>query len=200
LGIQRVVQYEGGLSQAGTLVLADRLSHQGGLNGSVTDEQTTNLPTAALTRYTDGVGVMAALEVYTDLGNTGSALATVSYTNELGVAGRVSQQLFLGNNYYMRRQFFILPLADGDLGVRSVESVTLSASTGVAGNFGVTLFKPLLIMPFNAHRQQHQFDSVLSLGGIMPRVLNDASLFLLFNATLAPLDSRVVATMRIIEE
>ena len=37
-------------TQAGTYILCDRLSHQGGLSGVTTGAQTTNLPTAALTR------------------------------------------------------------------------------------------------------------------------------------------------------
>src|SRR5512138_1596168 len=36
--------------QGGTVIIYDRLSHQGGLSGTVTTAQTTNLPTAALTR------------------------------------------------------------------------------------------------------------------------------------------------------
>jgi hypothetical protein len=37
---------------AGTFILCDRLSQQGGLSGTVAGVVTTNLPTAALTRYT----------------------------------------------------------------------------------------------------------------------------------------------------
>jgi len=38
----------------GMYTICDRVSHQGGLSGIVTTAQTTNLPTAALTRYTSG--------------------------------------------------------------------------------------------------------------------------------------------------
>jgi hypothetical protein len=41
-------------SQTGVFLLCDRLSHQGGLAGNVATSQTTNLATAALTRYTSG--------------------------------------------------------------------------------------------------------------------------------------------------
>ena len=44
--------------------LADFLVHSGGMSGTVTTEQTTGLPTVALSRYTNGDGIMAALIVY----------------------------------------------------------------------------------------------------------------------------------------
>ena len=62
-GVQRVASVEASMAQGGYLIIADRLSHQGGLSGTVTTAQTTNLGTAALTRYTSGIGVMAGLEI-----------------------------------------------------------------------------------------------------------------------------------------
>lgn len=129
-------------------LLYDRLSHQGGLDGTVTTEQTTNLPTAALTRYTDGVGVMAALEIYTQIGSTATT-ATINYTNQAGTAARTSKAIvFGGTNRRNVTCFLMFPLQDADTGVRSVEGVTLAASTLTAGAFGVTLFKPLIFLPF----------------------------------------------------
>ncbi len=126
---------------AGTV--ADRLSHQGGLVGNSTSTQTTNLPTAALTRYTSGEGVWIALEIYLALGST-QTTATISYTNQAGTAGRTGTcQLGGTGTYQALSQMVFVALQAGDTGARSVESVTLTASTGIAGNFGVTLFRPL---------------------------------------------------------
>lgn len=124
--------------------LIDRLSHQGGLSGTVTTSQTTNLPTAALTRYTSGVGVYAALEFYTAVGAT-DAVWTVVYTNQAGTGSRsvsfkITQTPSISG-------FIIVPLQGTDTGVKSVESMSLTPSTGTAGNFGVTLFKPLVFIP-----------------------------------------------------
>lgn len=132
------------LNAAISVTLCDRLSHQGGLSGSTATLQNTNLPTAALTRYTNGEGVMAALEIYTQVG-TGTTNPTVSYTNTTPTAGRTSKTMGTFGNTGNREagRFFIIPLQDGDTGVTSVESVTLGGSTATAGNFGVTLFKPL---------------------------------------------------------
>lgn len=129
-------------SSFSNVMLIDRLSHQGGLSATVTTEQTTNLPTAALTRYTSGAGVMIALSLYATIGST-TATATVRYTNQAGTANQNSKAVLITAAGTTTGRFIIVPLADGDTGVRSVQGVTLSGSTGTAGNFGVVLFKPL---------------------------------------------------------
>jgi phage tail sheath gpL-like len=40
-----------------------------------------------------------------------------------------------------------VPLASGDTGVASVQSVTLSASTGLAGNFGIVIGRRVAVLP-----------------------------------------------------
>jgi hypothetical protein len=136
---------------AGWIVI-DRLSHQGGLVGNVGTPQTTNLPTAALTRYTDAVGVMAAIEVYTVASNTASVM-TISYTNEAGVAGRTG---YAASRTTMStvNSMLIFSLQAGDKGVKSVESFTMGTAMAVAGNLGITLFKPLLIFPGSVVQEQ----------------------------------------------
>jgi hypothetical protein len=130
----------------GSLMLIDRLSHQAGLNATLTSEQTTNLPTAALTRYTTGVGVKIGLTIYTAVGGTTSSV-TVSYTNQAGDAGRISPAVQIGNTgYNAANRILQVPFLGTDTGARSVESVTLSGTTGTAGNFGVTLYRPLSVI------------------------------------------------------
>lgn len=126
-------------------LLIDRLSHQGGLVANVTTTQTTNLPTAALTRYTSGVGVMACVSsTLTGIGNT-AATGTVSYTNQAGTAGRTGRFGTAGS-LFTRTHF--IGLQSGDTGIKSVESLTFTNSTGTAGNAGIILFKPLGIVYF----------------------------------------------------
>lgn len=176
-GIQRIAHVTGSLGSSGYMMLCDRLSHQGGLSGIVTTEQTTNLPTAPLTRYTSGNGVMMALEMYVAVGTTATTV-TVSYTNSNGVAGRISEPMVFGGTGFREiNRLLIVPLQEGDTGVRSVESVTVPATTGTAGNFGVTLFKPLMAMPtLNVGSQPMFFDSILTLCGNMPAIENGACL------------------------
>lgn len=140
-----IAGFAGVSGSTGQFIICDRLSHSGGLSGIVTTAQTTNLPTAALTRYTSGAGVMIGLEMYTSIGATATT-ATVSYTNQSGTSGRTTKDVVVGGSGLANAGRIILcPLQDGDTGVQSVQSVTLAATTGTAGDFGVTLFKPLYI-------------------------------------------------------
>lgn len=133
----------------GSLVLYDRLVHQGGLSGTATGAQTTNLPTSALTRYTTGVGVEIWLEIYTAIGSTATTI-TASYTDDGNNNGQTSQSIAWGGTGNREGERILpLPLAAGDKGARAVASVTAAASTTTAGNFGVTLAHPLAVIRTN---------------------------------------------------
>lgn len=151
------------------LIVADILNHSGGISGSISTQQTTNLPTAPLTRYTDGEGVMAGLVIYTALGTTGTTF-TVSYTNQNGVSGSISTATGIGGAATTGLNtvggLLLIPLASGDSGVRSVESVTFAGTTGTVGNAGIILFKPLAMIALNQFEGAHVVDGV-STGGFV---------------------------------
>lgn len=173
-------------------LLIDMLGHQSGLSAAVTGEQTVNLPTAPLTRYTDGVGVMMGYWFFATPGATGVE-GTVRYTNELGVGNRVTPStLFSGVGLGVKDAGTILPLQAGDHGVRSVEGVTLAASTGAAGNLGLCLFKPLLTFPGPVPGDEMALDIVIQ--GFAPRIYDDACLTLLTHsfASAAALDASLM--------
>lgn len=128
----------------GNYIVADRLVHAGGLSGVTIG--TIDVTTAALTRYTDGEGVMAALTIYTQIG-TNATTVSMTYTNQAGTADRVGPLLqFGGTGHREANRMILLPLNNGDTGVRSVQSIQRATTTGIAGNYGVTLFKPLYII------------------------------------------------------
>ena len=134
-----------------TAILWDILNVQGGLDMTVTSAQTTNLPTAALTRYTTGEGVLPVLVIAADGGQT-NATFSFSYTNQAGTSGRTGQFRTSIDTAslepYPQIEVMYLPvLQDGDTGCRSVESLTLSASTGTAVDAGIWLMKPLAMFP-----------------------------------------------------
>jgi len=124
------------MSTLGVVSLYDRLVHTSGLDGTLTTAQTIN--SAALTRHTSGEGVELLIEHYAATGS-GAATLTVTYTNQAGTSGRVATVTFLASPLPGLMQ--PVPLAAGDSGVRSVQSVQLSNTTGTAGNFGITLAK-----------------------------------------------------------
>jgi hypothetical protein len=175
-GTMRLPRAEIGWSQNGILLLCDRLSHQGGLSGVTTGAQTTNLPTAALTRYTSGEGVWALLEIYTAIGTTATTF-TCSYTDQANNSGHTSIAATIGSNGHNQvGRCLVVPLASGDTGVRAVANVNLVATTGTAGNFGVTLVKPLLSLPFQVPNFPQLFDAVRGNILQMPEIAPDACL------------------------
>lgn len=162
-------------------IIADRLNNSGGLDATSTSAQTTNLPTAALTRYTSGAGVFAALEIYTAIGTSGTT-AQISYTNSSSVSGRTSKPFEFGiTNYSGATRTIICPLQDGDVGVQAVASVTLAQSSGTVGNFGVTLFKPLFMFIGDTSHIPYVATMVPPLGGAwqFSPIVNGACLYIL---------------------
>lgn len=135
-------------NQLGTaFTLFDRLYHNSGLNGAIFGAP--QAVSGAPTRHTDGAGNLLFLEVYATVGNS-LVTATVNYVNQDGNPssgtarfGRASSNASFG------RIASLVPvvLAPGDTGVRSVTSVTLSGSTGAAGDFGVTIARRLAFLP-----------------------------------------------------
>jgi len=125
------------MATLGSVILYDRLVHTSGLSGTVTTAQTVN--TAALTRYTSGVGVEIFIEHYTATGASAATL-TVNYTNQDDAAKTTSIAFYASPLAGLMQ---LVPLAAGDTGAKSVQSVQLSATTGTAGDFGITLIKTI---------------------------------------------------------
>ena len=134
-------------NSAMTLEVHDRLMHMGGLNGTLTTAQTVGLDFNGVTadnmaerigdaNYSD---IQWWLEWYTDTGAT-VVTATVAVTYSDGTTGNLTGVSLATT----RRASFMQPLNGlipaGVAGkfIRSVNTVTLSATTGTAGNFGVT--------------------------------------------------------------
>lgn len=133
-----------GSTIAGNMYLYDTLWACSGMSGIVTTAQTVTGFTG-LTRNTTGVGNRVFIQIYTATGAT-AVTATVSYTNSDGTAGRTGTAALVASSPANR--MYMVSLQSGDVGVRSVQSVTLSATTGTAGNFGVTIAEPLTDIPF----------------------------------------------------
>lgn len=121
-------------------VIADRLAHMGGMSGVVTTAQTADLsiatPAADGRCDVTGEDVDWFLEWYTATGAT-AVTATVAYTdaNDQAQTTTVSLPASVGAG----RLYQILPSTSA--AIKSIQSVTLSATTATAGNFGVTAYK-----------------------------------------------------------
>ncbi len=170
-------------NSAMTVEIHDRLAHMGGLVGNSTTAQTVNIDFNGITadnmverrgdaNYSD---IMWWLEWYTATGATASN-ATVAVTYNDGTTGSLTAAALAAT----RPASFMLPLnglipsaASGKY-IRAVTSVTLSASTGTAGSFGVTATRPRMVMPLPLANKSEIFDWA-ALG--LPQIHNSSCLF-----------------------
>ncbi len=137
-----------------TLLLVDIQGYYPSINMNVATSQTLlGTPTF---RYTNGEGCLPYLVTTATTGATAHNL-TMSYTNVAGTSGRalgatvactasaivphITHTGTAANNYGP-----FLPLAGGDTGVRSVQSVQLSAASG-AGTAALVIARPLFEIP-----------------------------------------------------
>lgn len=163
-------------SSATDVQIHDRLAHMGGLSGTSTTAQTAAVDVSAASNNMDlrrGAAnysnVQWWLEWYTATGST-AVTATVSYTNAAGVSGKTTTVSVAASVAASR----MLPIlgAGGEF-IRSIQNVTLSATTGTAGSFGVTATRALCSMSCALANSSNIGDWAM-LG--FPRVHDDACL------------------------
>lgn len=151
----------------------DRLAHMGGLSGTVVTAQTVNLDVTA-TANRNGPDTFAEvqwwLEWYTATGST-ATVATISYTNAEGTAGRTTT-VSIAASTAASRMFQIIG-AGGEF-IQSIQSVTLSVTSGTVGNFGVTATR--FIGGHTTAAANTGISSDWQMLGL-PRVEDDACLF-----------------------
>lgn len=162
-------------SNIGNVVINDRLWHNSGFVVTNTAAQaiaSTALPSRDADGANAGRGVMLAMEVTAALG-AGTPTLTVDYTNSVGTAGRtgtigpIATTSALGTFYPMTMQ-------DGDVGVRSVQSITSSA-TMTSGSVSFVLYRPVTMLGMVAPNIGYTEDAV-ALG--LPRWYNGSVPFL----------------------
>lgn len=171
-------------NSAVTVEIHDRLMHMGGLNGTLATAQTvnldvhTNIGTANLdARKGDAnySNIQWWLEWYTATGST-AVTATVAVTYNDGTSGNLTGASLAA----IRPAGFMLPLnglipadASGKY-IRDIDSVTLSATTGTAGSFGVTATRQRFSMPLPLANKGEVFDWA-ALG--LPEIYKSSCLF-----------------------
>ena len=174
-----------------TLELHDRLMQMGGLSGTVTTAQTVNLDLDAnlTTDYlADRIGdsdysdVQWWLEWYTATGST-AVNATVNVTYSDGSTSNLSAIPLAATRpaSHMINLNVYRPAAVTAY-VRDVNSVTLSATTGTAGNFGVTatrlrgsLFCPIANAKFGANWADIPISEVPQSACLFPMLLTSTT-------------------------
>ena len=175
------------------LMLVDLLGFYPVTTVTTTGAQTLN-NTVTLPRYTDGAGVQAFVTPSTVMG-AATPNITLSYTNSESVAGKATPTtLPIGNTAAAVTSIVysgtgagkygpFMPLAAGDAGIKSVQSINLSASY-VSGVLNLVLCKPLLTLPITTLGVTAERDLVNQFAS-MPKVYDGACLAWLMLAGVA---------------
>lgn len=176
-------------NNVGTFILADYLGFYALVDLDDTAEQVLENDQVP-TRYADGAGVRMMFVTTTP--STGTANITVSYTNQNGVAGRIATSslgtgLAAGSivtapvgTFTANMRGPWLGLADGDTGVRSVQSVTLNQSMGGFG--ALVLVKPIEQINLIESPTVAEITPLVHRGRI-PKIADDAYLNFIFRAS-----------------
>lgn len=163
------------------LEIHDRLAHMGGLNGTLLTAQTVGIDLSTINaggavpaerlgnaNYSD---VMWFLEWYTATGATASN-ATVNVTYDDSSTGNLAVIAIGGTAIAAGQCRRLVPAVNGRF-IRGVNSVTLSASTGTVGSFGVTATRQRASMSVPIANKLEVFDWA-QLG--FPQIPNDSCL------------------------
>lgn len=165
-------------NSASNLEIHDRIAHMGGLSGTVITAQgalslITTDPGAARRGDANYSDVQWWLEIYTALGATG-VNATVNVTYDDASSGNLAA-IALGATPRQGRMYPLVSAVAGRF-IRAVNSVTLSATTGTAGNFGITATRPRTSVSAPLLNKTETYDWA-QLG--LPNIPNDSCLMML---------------------
>lgn len=185
-------------SVPGTLMLVDLQGYYPGISNNTTSAQTlVGTPTL---RYTNGEGVRAFMVQTAVAGATAQNIA-LSYTDQVGnaanalpvtvactasaIAGHISHSGTAANNYGP-----FLPLASGDTGIRSVQTVTMSAAN--TGTFALCLARPLATITLSVAGLMTEKDLLNQIPSL-PEIKDGACLVWLYGAGAATAASTTFA-------
>jgi hypothetical protein len=174
----------GGSSQTGTILVYDRLAHDGTFSGTVTTSQAVSFTPPS--RYSSGVGNAIFVEVSSAIGSTATT-ATCAYNDQDNNAATSPAFSIGGTGLQEAQRLIWVPLATGDTGVRNVTDIDLAATTGTAGDLAVVLAHPLAWIPVSGAGLGQVRDFITGLPSII-KVETDACLSFAFlaNGTTAP--------------
>ncbi len=190
-GNSYLARLSGRATQGGVLMVLDRLWHNGGFTITSTGAQSITSPTWPSrcptsgtddTPATTGIGVLLAVEVSSATG-AGTPTITISYTNSAGTAGRTATNIVATVASSALGATYFIGLQAGDVGVRSVQSLTLSA-TWNSGTMNLVAFRHIAELELVAGFIPGALD-FLTAGA--PRLYNGAVPYLVFvpNTTTA---------------
>lgn len=172
-------------NQAGLLLLCDRLWHGSDIISSAVVSVTSTslqtitsfpgLPARDNAGSSNGDGVLFGLEVYSALG-AGTPTATLTYHNQANTGSRTATNLDAVVASSAVGAFYRFGLQAGDTGIRTPDSIQLSA-TMTSGNFGLVAYRVLAQIEIGAAGAPTAIDWLTGGGQKIP---NGAVPFLIF--------------------
>lgn len=147
----------------GILLLVDRLWHNGGFTITSNTAQTINsatLPARDNNGSTNGEGVFLGLEISSAAGAAAPTIS-VSYTNSANTSGRTGANINPTANSPSAGSVFLIGTQAGDLGVRSVQSLTLSASW-LSGTMNLFAYRLLASLELTSNNVPNAIDMLSS--------------------------------------
>lgn len=175
--------YLGGMDAAqggnvGAVLLVDRLWDDSGITVTTTTGQTINSatwPSRDTSGSTNGAGVLVGIEVSSTLGNGAVTNTTLTYTNSAGTASRTAT-IASFPAAAVTGTFVPFALAAGDVGVRSIQTLTLGTSY-VSGTMHLVAYRVLASIPTPIANIASSQD-FLELG--LPRIYDNSALQLVY--------------------
>ena len=186
-------------TQAGVLMLCDRLWHNGGYTITSTSAQNSTTPTFPArdsAGATSGDAVLLGMEISGATG-AGTPTITAAYTNQAGTASRSATNIIPTVASSAIGAFYPIGLQAGDTGVQSVQSITLSA-TWTSGTMNLVAYRILATLDIASALVGNSID--LLTGG-MPQIFNVGNgprrerIHLIGNAVCPPVMRAVVRTV-----
>lgn len=162
-GNSYLARFQAGATISGTLLLCDRLWHNGGFTITTTTAQTVNsatFPARDLAGTTNGDGVLVGIEVSAACGAAAPA-PTLTYTNQAGTGSRTASLSFPTANSPAAGSFFPFGLQAGDTGIRSIQSLTLGTSW-VSGTINLVAYRVIAALELTGAFVPNAIDAVTS--------------------------------------
>jgi hypothetical protein len=178
----RLSRFVGAASQVGTLLLCDRLWHNGGITITSTALQAISSPTWPSRDElggTTGVGVNVAIGV-SALTGAGTPNVTLGYTATDGIAGKTSNTIIAPTAASPPGTFYSFALNGGEKGVRSIQSIQLSASW-TSGTINLVAYRVLAMISIPNAGAPATMDAIT---GGLPRMYKGSVPFLVFIPTI----------------
>lgn len=177
-GETRLARLQGMTTQAGTLLLCDRLWQNSGITITSTSEQvftgSATIPARDANGLSTGDQVLAGVEVSSATG-AGTPTLTLKYTNQSGVAGQTATNYVSTVASSIAGTFYPIGLAAGDTGIQKAESLTLSA-TWTSGTIHVVLYRVIARLELQALIP----NAIDYLSSGFPKLHNNSVPFLVF--------------------